>query len=362
MTRNRKDQLVSEYLENISGDVLKDYPRLVRQHIKGRHGIYALYKDTRLYYVGLASNLSQRIKHHLKDRHARSWNRFSIYMTIDQQHMKDLESLFLRIAQPSGNKVKGKFTKATRLNQKLMREVADTIAGKFGESTRKTTSTHQIRSPKKSVRKGPALAPYVQTRLKIRMQYKGKTLKARVRSDGTINFQGKIYTSPSIAGAHARGKKTLNGWKSWKYKNERGEWVYLDALRKARGGSKNLPQKTQSEYDTIICPAHEDGFQETFLGKNCWYAIRLAAKRIPNIKYIAVYRGRPTSAITHYAAVKSIRPYKNTGKYIVQFQRKARKLRQPMGLGKGKRTGPQGPFFSTLKRIRAAKSLDQLRG
>jgi len=76
------------------------------------------------------------------------------------------------------------------------------------------------------------LAPYVNKRFKIRMDYKGRTINACVRSDGTINYAGEIYNSPSIAGARARGKRALNGWKAWKFKNSKGEWVYLDELRK----------------------------------------------------------------------------------------------------------------------------------
>jgi type I restriction-modification system DNA methylase subunit len=35
-----------------------------------RHGVYALYRGNRLYYVGLASNLRSRLNTHLRDRHA----------------------------------------------------------------------------------------------------------------------------------------------------------------------------------------------------------------------------------------------------------------------------------------------------
>ncbi len=31
------------------------------------------------------------------------------------------------------------------------------------------------------------------------------------------------------------------------------------------------------ELDTIVVPAREEGFKETFLGENCWYAIRMSS-------------------------------------------------------------------------------------
>ena len=69
------------------------------------------------------------------------------------------------------------------------------------------------------------------------------------------------------------------------------------------------------QLQTIIVPAQQDGFDEVFLGENCWYAIRVAGGMLPKIKYIAAYRSQPVSAITHYARVSNIKPYGETGKY-----------------------------------------------
>ncbi len=83
---------------------------------------------------------------------------------------------------------------------------------------------------------------------RIGVMYKGRIIKARVGTDGKISYKGKTYTSPSIAGAYARRKKTLNGWKSWKYKNKEGDWVYLDEIRKkkAKSKKKSLRRKPRS--------------------------------------------------------------------------------------------------------------------
>jgi len=69
------------------------------------------------------------------------------------------------------------------------------------------------------------------------------------------------------------------------------------------------------ERNTIVCSAKEDDFQEIFLGENRWYLTGLRERRIPYIKYIAIYRVRPISAITHYAEVLSIEQLKRTGTY-----------------------------------------------
>ena len=77
----RKQRLFTEYLERVSGKLLEDeYRGAIGALIKGHAGIYALYKGERLYYVGLATNLMGRVKQHLKDRHAKRWDKFSVYL------------------------------------------------------------------------------------------------------------------------------------------------------------------------------------------------------------------------------------------------------------------------------------------
>lgn len=86
------------------------------------------------------------------------------------------------------------------------------------------------------------------------------------------------------------------------------------------------------DLDTIIVPALEEGFNETFLGENCWYAVRISVPMISRIKYIAAYQVYPISAVTHYAAVERIEKYKDTGKYILYFKGRAKKIEKiPLG-------------------------------
>ncbi len=61
---------------------------------------------------------------------------------------------------------------------------------------------------------------------------KGRTVKARVRRDGMVRFDGKVYTSPSLAAAAAGQRKTCNGWGFWQYERAPGDWVLLDTLRR----------------------------------------------------------------------------------------------------------------------------------
>lgn len=74
------------------------------------------------------------------------------------------------------------------------------------------------------------------------------------------------------------------------------------------------------ELDTIIVPAMEEGFNQVFLGENCWYAVRISAPMLNRIKYVAAYQVAPVSGVTYYASVDRIEKYKETGKYIIYFK------------------------------------------
>ena len=91
----RRAQLVCQHLENISREALEKHQEIIRTYVRGRQGIYALYRRGKLYYVGLATNLRNRLKIHLKDRHGQSWDRFSVYLTIGDNHLRELEALIL---------------------------------------------------------------------------------------------------------------------------------------------------------------------------------------------------------------------------------------------------------------------------
>jgi len=148
--------------------------------------------------------------------------------------------------------------------------------------------------------------------------------------------------------------------KKYQYRNE---LVYQytpfrEGITESRGSNKeNLPKK---EVDTIVCPAREEGFNEAFLNKNAWWAIRISPTLIPQLKYIAMYETYPISTINWYAKIKNIKPYKNTGKYIVYVEK--RKRIHPIKLDANKRQGiaPQAPRYTTYKRLLSAKKISQL--
>ena len=95
--------------------------------------------------------------------------------------------------------------------------------------------------------------------------------------------------------------------------------------------------------DTIIVPAREEGFREVFLGENRWHSIRIGAAMKEKIRYIAGYQVQPTSAVTHIAEVQEIRPWKDTGKYVVVFKTPAQEI-GPIPV-KDPKKAPQAPVY-----------------
>ena len=100
-TVRKTKSIIEGYLEKIGQKVFTNYKSVITELIKGRQGIYALYKNDRLYYVGLASNLKRRIKDHLNNKHKGQWTHFSLYIIREHDHIKEIESMILDIADPT---------------------------------------------------------------------------------------------------------------------------------------------------------------------------------------------------------------------------------------------------------------------
>ena len=236
MARKRKNKtraIVAGYVEKVSAQIFDRYQKEITDMTRGYQGLYALYKKDKLYYVGLASNLKNRIRHHLKDRHQGEWTHFSLYIIRKADYIKELESLLLRIAYPKGNTQKGKLKNSKNLLPILKRQVKQKIKEDFNEIFKGTSSEIKGKKKGKIQRKGEwPLKGYFPEGKVIYTNYKGKEYKAWVSTNGRIRVNGKRFNSPSLAGLAITKKKTMNGWKFWKYKNKDGELVYIDQLRK----------------------------------------------------------------------------------------------------------------------------------
>ena len=225
-------QLVCQYLERVSRSAIEKHQDIIKEFIRKRHGIYALYKNHRLVYVGLATNLKNRLNTHLRDRHAETWNRFSVYITVEGNKLRELETLSLRIANPANNLQTGRFPKAEDLKRKFKKH----IQAKQKKELQLIFGSKKREEPKKVIKKKvkgrkAVLANYISNPTHIKLINNDKTVRAHIRRDGYIVLNKKRFSSPSAA-ARSILKYPVDGWYKWKYQRSPGEWVPIDKLRK----------------------------------------------------------------------------------------------------------------------------------
>ncbi len=124
-------------------------------------------------------------------------------------------------------------------------------------------------------------------------------------------------------------------------------------------GSAPLQMPRGASPDTIVVPAQKEGFEQVFLGEDCWYAVRISGGMLSKIKYIAGYQTQPLSAIAHYAPVSRIEPYGEEGKYKIVFSEKAKPI-GPIPFADAPQGAMQGPRYTTFARLQKARKLTDL--
>jgi hypothetical protein len=154
--------------------------------------------------------------------------------------------------------------------------------------------------------------------------------------------------------------RTADGQKAYQFD------PFLADLSVAAAASSGKPVKPEdqidpSELDTIVVPAQEEGFNDVFIAEDRWYQIRIHSSMVPRIKYIAVYRTAPVSAITHIAPVKNIAQWQEGSKYVLNFTEPAKPI-GPIKLvpkPNGTVKAPQAPRYTSYERLMKAKTLDE---
>lgn len=139
---------------------------------------------------------------------------------------------------------------------------------------------------------------------------------------------------------------------AYHYEPMREEFIDLE--------DRKLTSKVDAvDFDTIVCPAFEDGFKRAYIENDAWWAIRISQKAREQLKYLAMYEKSPVAAVSHYAEIDRIEPYKDSGKFIVYLKNK--KTIPSIKLDKGKKgVAPQSPRFTTLQKFLSAKKLSDL--
>ena len=222
--------LVVKKLEGVSKLIFRNYYKQITGLIGNSHGIYALYDENELYYVGKSTDLKNRVKQHLKDRHFASWTHFSLYLVRKADHIGEIESLIIRVASPKGNRKKYRTDQESSLLQELKAQVKqrqkeefNSVFGKsFGRRQRKTGGDQKLNK----------LDGLVGRKTSLYRTYKGKEYRALLTPRGKIKLNGKLFSTPTAAALAIVKRSTVNGWTFWYYRNPEGEWAKLAELRR----------------------------------------------------------------------------------------------------------------------------------
>jgi len=229
--KRKSRPIVIGHLEKVSSGIFDKYQSQITEMIKGHYGVYALYRRNKLYYIGLATDLKRRIKQHLRDRHKKNWTHFNLYIFKKEEHIKELESLLLRIACPDGNTIRGKLKGSKDLLPHLKRQVKQQQQQEL-EDLFSRFIIPQAKPKRKSKTKSLPLKGLLRNGQGIYANYKGRHYNAVVYSSGNIRLKGKTYSTPTGAAKDIIERGAVNGWSFWKYKDKSGNLVPLQKLRK----------------------------------------------------------------------------------------------------------------------------------
>lgn len=131
--------------------------------------------------------------------------------------------------------------------------------------------------------------------------------------------------------------------------------IFAEAPADAAGESVSVEAEPAiprtKDFDTIVCPARQEGFERAFLGQRAWWAIRIGEQNLSRIKFIAMYQTQPISAITHYGEVERIEPYTGEdateGKYKLFLKGEPVVLPKPVTLVRTFISSPRHPGTPT---------------
>lgn len=107
--RIKRGSLIELSIDGIKRDSFEVIKRELKDVLKGRMGIYALYKKDKLIRVGLGTNIYFRVKGHSKSKKL-NWDTVSLFLIKKEmlKYLRDLETAVVRIAKPEYNQQKGR--------------------------------------------------------------------------------------------------------------------------------------------------------------------------------------------------------------------------------------------------------------
>jgi hypothetical protein len=164
------------------------------------------------------------------------WDNFSVYLTVRDQHLREIEAILLRIGKPRGNGPAGRLAQSLNLWGRVNKAVAAKHAHErralLPKNGRLAVARKKVRPREGAKAEASAqLSKLFPNGTKLRATLKGQSFKGRLRADGSVRTGGKLYKSLS-ASASALCGRSANGWSFWQAEQTHGVWMRLTRLRK----------------------------------------------------------------------------------------------------------------------------------
>ena len=127
---------------------------------------------------------------------------------------------------------------------------------------------------------------------------------------------------------------------------------------------EEIKRQRLKKSDTVIMSAMGRGFEETFMGEKevspCWYPFNCSSERRQNLEYIAIYRGAPISAITHYAKIKEVRFSAEKDCDVCHLEGNPVELPVAIELGNKPACYFRGPKYTSLNSLLSASCAEDI--
>jgi hypothetical protein len=149
-----KVEIVSTLLERIPADALDNVytEKRMKQLLKGVYGVYALFKEGNLYYIGQGDLYQRLLAHYKKDRHKDDkWDTFAFAKLRNPELREELESLLISLTNPPGNRAIPSVKKRDTVTENTIREIINITKKYIKEETDSEKHRNVSRTPQRKL-------------------------------------------------------------------------------------------------------------------------------------------------------------------------------------------------------------------
>lgn len=141
-------KLVSGFMSKLPASALvNDYTKYpIRKMLGGKIGIYVLYYEDKIYYVGKGIIYNELRNYYLHGKHKDKWDSFSFAELKEPKHKEELEDLLISIIHPPGNVKDEKKVKRDKKLEDQIKAIIELVKPDIPQfHTQKYNATARIR-------------------------------------------------------------------------------------------------------------------------------------------------------------------------------------------------------------------------